>query len=370
MTDEMEKKEQNNTPSVQTTAESEWTQLFQPAAKPKTMKVKIPKMRLPKEEKKLKGLKIGDKVSKYGVYTGERGVYDTRNYLNDLTGKEWVLFTRSWFIHNPPPRKKTEKLHPAKFPESMVADFIRFFTKEGQVVLDPLLGSGSTLVACMITKRKGVGIELIKKWADIAKNRTNRLKFEGEPEQIVIQGDARNIKTLLKEHNIEKVDFCITSPPYWNMLKKSRGHVASEAHKRKAAGLDIYYSDDPDDLGNLDSYEDYLNAMYKLFADVYDILKNGSYLVIIAQNILTPEGEMMPLAWDIAKKLSNLYVLKQERIWLQDNKMLGCWGYPFEYVSNVHHHYCLIFKKDEEFRKRYMEGQTQVAQSNKPIAEE
>jgi hypothetical protein len=32
--------------------------------------------------------------------------------------------------------------------------------------------------------------------------------------------------------------------------------------------------------------------------------------------------------------------------------MLGIWGYPFTYVSNVHHHYCLIFEKDEEFRKK------------------
>ena len=38
-------------------------------------------------------------------------------------------------------------------------------------------------------------------------------------------------------------------------------------------------------------------------------------------------------------------MFKGEKIWCQDNKKLGIWGYPSEFVSNVHHHYCLIFKK-------------------------
>lgn len=297
-------------------------------------------------------LKIGDKVGSYGIFKGERGIYDVRNQLNELTGKEWVLFTRSWFIHNPPSRSKQEVLHPAKFPESMVTEFIKFFTKRGDIVLDPMLGTGSTLVACKLTDRRGVGIELIKKWADIARERASYLKNDDEgKEPLVIEGDSRQLVRLLREHNIEKVDFCITSPPYWNMLKKSRGHVKSESQKRKEIGLDVYYSNDSRDFGNITSYNEYLNTMYSLFAQVYEILKNGGYLVIILQNILTPEKEMVPLAWDLAKKLSNLYVLKQERLWLQDNKMLGAWGYPFEYVSNVHHHYCLIFKKDQTKHK-------------------
>jgi DNA modification methylase len=319
-------------------------------------KTKLRLLELPESERKLKkGLKVGDKVGQYGVYMGERGVYHTGNPLNDLTGKEWVLFTKSWFIHNPPARKKDEMLHPAKFPESMIADFIRFFTKRNQTVLDPMLGSGSTLVACIMTERRGVGVELITRWAKIAKERTGRLQVSGQPEQTVIEGDARDLVSLFEAHGIGQADFCITSPPYWNMLKKSRGHVNSEAKRRKASGLDVYYSENPNDLGNIESYEDYLDAMYGLFVQVHDVLKDGGYLVIIAQNILTPEGEMVPLAWDLAKRLSTLYILKQERLWLQDNKMLGCWGYPWEYVSNVHHHYCLIFKKDVSLRRKLSE---------------
>ena len=69
------------------------------------------------------------------------------NKLNNLDPKSWLKFQKSWFIHNPPPRKKGVLVHPAKFPETMAQEFIEFFTKEGETVLDPMAGTGSTLVA-------------------------------------------------------------------------------------------------------------------------------------------------------------------------------------------------------------------------------
>jgi DNA modification methylase len=73
-----------------------------------------------------------------------------RNKLNDLDSKSWLKFQKSWFIHNPPPRRKDVLRHPAKFPESLAQEFIEFFTKSGQVVLDPMAGTGSTLVAALL----------------------------------------------------------------------------------------------------------------------------------------------------------------------------------------------------------------------------
>jgi len=59
-----------------------------------------------------------------------------KNKLNDLDPKTWLKFQKSWFIHNPPPRKKDVLVHPAKFPETMAQEFIEFFTKRGETVLD------------------------------------------------------------------------------------------------------------------------------------------------------------------------------------------------------------------------------------------
>lgn len=93
------------------------------------------------------------------------------NKLNDLTGKDWIKFTKSWFIHNPPRREDSKLLHPACFPETLVQEFINFFTKKYQWVLDPFLGTGSTLVAAQRSLRNGIGIEIYPEYANIAEKR-------------------------------------------------------------------------------------------------------------------------------------------------------------------------------------------------------
>ncbi|UCH35944.1 MAG: site-specific DNA-methyltransferase, partial [Armatimonadota bacterium] len=116
------------------------------------------------------------------------------NELNDLTGTEWIKFTRTWFVCDSPRyhRNKDTELHPARFPEEMVADFLRFFTKERQFVLDPFAGSGATLVACLEQRRQGVGIELSPRYAAVAQRRLVELDADGLFER-VIQGDTTQV---------------------------------------------------------------------------------------------------------------------------------------------------------------------------------
>ena len=90
------------------------------------------------------------------------------NKLNDLSSSEWLKFQKSWFVHNPPPRNKKVLTHPAKFPETLIQEFIEFFTKKGMNVLDPMVGTGSTLIACIRSGRNGYGIELNKKYLEVA----------------------------------------------------------------------------------------------------------------------------------------------------------------------------------------------------------
>src|SRR3989454_3976783 len=87
------------------------------------------------------------------------------NKINELNGTEWIKFTKSWFVHRPVPRGDQKILHPASFPESLVKEFVQFFTKKGGVVVDPFLGTGSTLVASIELDRSGVGFEIVKKYA-------------------------------------------------------------------------------------------------------------------------------------------------------------------------------------------------------------
>lgn len=254
-----------------------------------------------------------------------------RNKLNDMTSTgEWVKFTKSWFIPNPPPRKLGEILHPAKFPETIIAEFIEFFTKQGQVVLDPLLGTGSTLVACDMTGRIGIGVELEEQWAKIAKTRTK---------QTVIVGDSRNLDNM----NLPQIDFVITSPPYWNQLKR-----ASMRQKERAEiGIPTEYSEDGRNIGNIDDYMAFIEEQKKIFDKVYEIVKPGGYLVIITNNVFFG-GRLYPLAFDTAISLSRSgkWILKDEKVWLQDDKKLLPLGVLNAWVGNRCHEYCLIFRKE------------------------
>ncbi len=271
------------------------------------------------------------------------GSFNPRNNLNDLTGRQWIRLTRSWFVcdgkKSDIPKEIDE--HPASFPPEVPERFILLLTKKGANVFDPFVGIGSTLEACKRTGRNGIGIELVKKYADYSEKRVSGPTLDTGHSQRVIIGDA----VRLEEFDIPTIDLCVTSPPYWNILKKSRGGVKSVHKQRMDEGLDIVYSSMPEDFGNIESYDEYLEKIHVVFEQVKSKLKTKGYLVIIVQNVRIASGEMIPVAWDISKKLSDIFTIKQEQIWIQSQKFLGIWGYPTEYVSNVHHHYCLVLQK-------------------------
>jgi hypothetical protein len=254
-------------------------------------------------------------------------------------------------VHNPPARETGVLLHPAKFPEDMVQQFIEFFTKAGETVLDPMLGTGSTLIACAASGRRGIGIELQPKYAEIARQRVAQhqaqLGLGGDGDatlqpQRVIAGDARDMDKL----DIGPVQYCITSPPYWDMLRRKGFETQRE---RREAGLDVAYSDDERDLGNIADYEHFLDQLCDIYLKVYDLLDDARYLTIVVKNV-KKGGTIYPLAWDLARRLGERYALKDEKIWCQDDQRLAPYGMFNAWVSNTMHHYCLNFRKQEPRR--------------------
>ncbi len=270
------------------------------------------------------------------------------NRLNDLTTKEWLKFQKSWFVHNPPPRRKDVLRHPAKFPETLAQEFIEFFTKGGQTVLDPMAGTGSALVAAMRAGRHSYGIELNPGYAEIA-----REVLVEEQHQLgatakglvarVFTGNAAEAGDLLKAESAPLIDYVLTSPPYWDMLH-ARG-AKTQQKRREDAGLDVQYSDHPEDLGNIANYEEFLDRLVAVYERLKPSLRPRAYLTIIVKNV-KKGGEIYPLAWDLARRLRPTYTLKDEKIWCQDNQRLAPYGILNAWVSNTFHHYCLQFRND------------------------
>ncbi|MCE5240737.1 site-specific DNA-methyltransferase [bacterium] len=283
-----------------------------------------------------------------------------KNKLNDLSTRDWLLFQKSWFVHNPPPRQKGVLRHPAKFPETMIEEFIRFFTKAGQVVLDPMAGTGSTIIAAARTGRIGIGVELQDQYAQIAREwlaeelcragactppADSGVEASGGVQAPALQsriitGDALRLGRL----KLPPVDYCITSPPYWDMLRRQ----GFETQQKRAAAddLDMYYSDDEADLGNIADYDHFLRLLLRVYRQVAKVLRPGAYLTVIVKNV-KKGGTIYPLAWDLGRGLGRFLTLKDEKIWCQDNQRLAPYGMGNAWVSNTMHHYCLNFRKDQ-----------------------
>jgi DNA modification methylase len=266
------------------------------------------------------------------------------NRLNDLDARAWLKFQKSWFVHNPPARKKGVLAHPAKFPETLAQDFIEFFTKKGETVLDPMAGTGSTLIAALRAGRHSCGMELNPRYAAVATSliTEQRKALGAAAEGLVSQmicGDASEITESL----LVRADYMLTSPPYWDMLH-AKGARTQRA-RRNSPDLDVVYSDDPRDVGNIHDYEDFLARLVSIYGKLKPLLRERAYLTIIVKNV-KKGGRIYPLAWDLARELGSIYTLKDERLWCQDNQRLAPFGMGSAWVSNTFHHYCLQFRNE------------------------
>jgi DNA modification methylase len=247
--------------------------------------------------------------------------------------------------------------HPATFAENDIEKLILFFTKKGGRVLDPFSGSGSTLIACLNTGRRGLGVELIDKWVTISNQRLERAKEIGkrlltnptesvlesaelQPALEIMQGDSR---TVLKKIGAESFDFVVTSPPYWAILTKARDHKSKR--ERLSKGLPTKYSEDKRDLGNAPSYLGFLHELTKVFGECYRVLKQGKYMVIVVSDF-RHGSKFVPFHNDLSDVVQKVgFSLEGITILVQDSKNLYPYGMPYAFVSNIHHQYILIFRK-------------------------
>ncbi len=209
-------------------------------------------------------------------------------------------------------------------------------------------------MAALETERSGIGFEIVKKYADISKERVRdalaqrRARKEATESKSswtkIITADSARLSKIWGEKGFPPADYCITSPPYWNQLRKSHMRQKGRAEK----GLDTAYSDDPDEIGNTEDYYDFLRALKRTFDEVYKVMRPKGYLTIITNNVFS-DGRMYPLAFDTVSTLSQepfAWTPKDEKVWCQDDKTLLPLGVFNAWVGNRHHQYCLIFRKE------------------------
>ena len=248
--------------------------------------------------------------------------------------KSPIELAHEWFILKPPPRKKDEILHPAKFPEILPLKYIEQFSVENDLIFDPMSGTGSTLVAALQLNRRALGTELSPFFASIAKNRIQQNLFNIQAE--LLELDAN----LIGAEKLNDVSYIITSPPYWDMLNMKGAEYQA---RRKEKGLQLNYSDNQNDFGNINDYEQFVDMLAKLYIKIGKQIKPESVMTIVVKNV-KKKGKNYPLAWDLSLQLSAHFTLMPEQFWCQDDINIAPYGYGNTWVSNTFHQYILHFQ--------------------------
>ena len=269
------------------------------------------------------------------------GKYDERNKLNDLDGRTWLLLTKSFWTSEPSLDDKAAYNHPAPFMIKDIEKLISLFTKKGMTVLDPFVGSGTTLIAAHRLGRRGIGIDLNEEYKQLYHQRLN----DNIDECQYIVGDS--LKVL---DNIEMVDYIVTSPPYHNILrnnsKGTRNNTGKNYRMSARDGVE-YYSELDNDLGNFDKYEDFLTALKNIMSKAYICLRSKKYASIIISDFTVDKKEMCVQS-DVVRLMQDIgFSFVGTTILIQTVKPLYPFGYPYAYKINHHHQNIINFRKDE-----------------------
>ncbi|MEO0053184.1 MAG: site-specific DNA-methyltransferase [candidate division WOR-3 bacterium] len=199
--------------------------------------------------------------------------------MNCLTPKDWIKYQVAiWECYYEKRDIRDKEIHPAAFPISLPAKCIELFTHRGELVIDPFVGTGSTLIAAQDLDRNAVGFDLNPKYVDLANSRlTPKLPFESQTKQIAICADAIDIPKYLDR---ETVALCVTSPPYANMLNTPRKNKSLRSDLRKKHYLKVLqYSNSPRDLGTMEMPR-YIKALTDIYAGILPLLKAGAHCII------------------------------------------------------------------------------------------
>ncbi|MCK9425108.1 MAG: DNA adenine methylase [Ignavibacteriaceae bacterium] len=260
------------------------------------------------------------------------------NKVNNLSGKEWLQNSFSIWRDLGKNEEERKLKHPAIFTIKLVSKLIDTFCKpSGGLILDCFAGSGTTLIAGLKKEKDVIGFDLSSEYKkQFIKRATQSYNINsyGLEDKYLI-ADSRH---LSKKIELESVDLCITSPPYWDILNRQRTADLKESKN---------YSDKLEDLGNIESYDTFIDSLKSVIEEVSKVVKPKGYFIVNVMD-LRKKDKFFPLHIDIARIAQETgFSFEDLIIWdrQQEYNNMRPLGYPFKFIVNKVHEYLLIFRK-------------------------
>jgi len=268
------------------------------------------------------------------------------NHLNCLKAKEWIKHQLGVWQFNYGKRDiRDKKIHPATFPISLAQKCIGLFTHEGELVVDPFNGVGTTLLAAQDLNRNAIGLDIHEEYCEFSDDRLKQLTL-GTSKQVVICDDARNICNYIRP---ETISFSLTSPPYANLLNRKRLNKSRRSDLRKNEQyLKVeQYSQDSRDLGTM-PIDEFEKVMSEIYAGILPLVKPRGNVVVNVADVWW-EGQRVSIHIHIIRALEKAgFTFKNTIIWDRTNivNRIGIFGWPSNYITmGTTYEYLLNFWK-------------------------
>jgi len=250
-----------------------------------------------------------------------------------LEPKEFALEkTTIWSFENRGKWATHRGNYRANWAPEIPRNLILRYTNPGDLVLDQMVGSGTTLVECKLLGRRGIGVDINLDALMVAWNRLGFTYSETNTTQRLYQGDARHLDLIEKE----TIDLIATHPPYANIVPFSK--------EKKIEG----------DLSQVHSIDEFVAEMKEVANESFKILKSGKHCAILIGDTHRHK-HYVPIAFRVMEVFLDAgFVLREDVIKRQwhTQTMRGRWkeSYNHDFLLIFHEH-LFIFRKPERNEK-------------------
>ena len=225
------------------------------------------------------------------------------------------------------PRRGNWATHNSKYRGNWSPDVVRNlimrYSTEGDYLLDPMIGGGTTAIECKLLNRNLLALDINPNALELTKAALN-FECEHNPKIKLAQNDARKIG-MLKD---DSIDFALMHPPYADIIK---------------------YSDDIDgDLSHIHDLDKFCDEIEKVASETYRTLKDGKFCAVLIGD--TRRKKMyQPLAFMVMQRFLRVgFGLKEDIIKHQHNcKATGFWVKKSKEANFllIMHEHLFVFKK-------------------------
>ncbi len=310
-----------------------------------------------------------DQLADHQRYVEGRGIYDERNRVNDLTGKEWKYATKSVIPEGYPPAVQHDlrSEHGGQKPPRLCAELIGRFSKAGDTVLDPFAGVGGTLLGASFCEHEGtglreaIGFERNARWIEIYETvlqRENAARRDrGDPPLAAQELRHGDCAELIADVPDDSVDLLLTDVPYWHMdeLEQTRNERATRESKLGAFDEHIDEEEcadsdeEADDTAPTQTKAEWLADMAGKFDRFADAVAPDGHVVVFIGDMYREQSYEF-LSADLARAIESTapLTLAANLIWYDPTKDLHVYGYPFSFVPSMVHQNVLVFRLESD----------------------